>query len=84
MSEQTTSLPGKVNCASGTVATADAAADGAALGASDAEAAADGAALGDWVAGALEDDGLALDDEHAARVMAAVTTATARRLPESI
>jgi hypothetical protein len=82
MSEQTTSLPGKISCASGTVATADGAVDGAALGASEAEAAADGAAVGDWVAGAL--DGLALDDEQAASVMATVTTATAKRLPGSI
>jgi hypothetical protein len=86
MSEQTTSLPGKINPPAGTVATADAAADGAALGASEAavEAAADGAAVGDSVAGALEPDGLALDDEHAASVMATVTTTTARRLPGSI
>jgi hypothetical protein len=67
-------------------ADADAAALGAALGASEAEgdAAADGAAVGDSVAAALEADGLALEDEHAASVMATVTTTTARRLPGSI
>jgi hypothetical protein len=39
------------------------------------------AALGGWVTGALEADGLAVELEQAASMMATVTMETARRLP---
>ena len=70
MSEQTTSLPGKISCSAGTVATGD----GAALAGAEADASAlaDAAALGVALGGAVDALGVVLALEHAATEMAAV------------